>query len=114
MSAMDQDDDEFLYGNHSSAFLPSITTMVPTPVSSSPTVPGLSVIAPSPGPASVAKQDHSTPAALPTQLEHEELEEGEEEDQEEVEVSDDEDVPHYPHQYSSLPHRPNKHRRLNW
>jgi hypothetical protein len=77
---MDQDDDEFLYGDHST------TTQPPPAISAS--LPGLSVGAPPP-----AHQEDTTPAAPAQhpQADPEELEEGEEEE-EEVEVSDDEDV----------------------
>jgi hypothetical protein len=76
---MDQDDDEFLYGDHS-------TTVQPPPATAA-SLPGLSVGAPPP-----AHQDTApTAPAQPPQASPEELEEGEEEE-EEVEVSDDEDV----------------------
>jgi hypothetical protein len=80
MSVMDQDDDEFLYGDASSALPPNVLTTQPTPASSM--VPGLAAGAPPP---------QETLPAPPVQSETEELEEGEEEE-EEIEVSDDEDV----------------------
>jgi len=76
---MDQDDDEFLYGDASSAPPPNVPTAQLPPASS--VVPGLAAGAPPP---------KETLSAPPVQSETEELEEGEEEE-EEIEVSDDED-----------------------
>lgn len=81
MSAMDQDDDEFLYGDHSSTPAQTIPSQTSTPV------PGLSIAAPPPA------QPEQTATPVPTvQADQDDLEEGEEDEEEEVEVSDDEDV----------------------
>ena len=74
---MDQDDDEFLYGDHS-------TPAQTAPSETSTPVPGFST--PQAKPEQIA-----TPAST-AQPDQDGLEEGEEDEEEEVEVSDDEDV----------------------
>ncbi|KAF8248738.1 Fip1-domain-containing protein [Wilcoxina mikolae CBS 423.85] len=85
MSAMDQDDDEFLYGDRSSA--PHMSATASAPDSS--TLPGLSAGYLRSPP--LRQLEGRILMATPIQSESEELEEGEEEEEEEVEVSDDDD-----------------------